>query len=84
MSLNELERANLLLKETYNYINGIIKNAYKPWIQGISTLRLTRLTLLDWPYYASFHSCTIAINGIYQWKEPNGMKQWFTVHKDGE
>ena len=52
--------------------------------QGISTLRLTRLTLLDWPYYASFHSCTIAINGIYQWKEPNGMKQWFTVHKDGE
>ena len=30
MSLNELERANLPLKETYNYMNGIIKNAYKP------------------------------------------------------
>ena len=30
MTLNELKRANLLLKETYNYINGIIKNAYKP------------------------------------------------------
>ena len=28
MSLNELEKANLLLKETHNYINGIIKNAY--------------------------------------------------------
>ena len=32
LSLNELERANLPLKETYNYMNGIIENTYKPWI----------------------------------------------------
>ena len=69
MSLNELERANLPLKETYNYMNGIIENTYKPWIAWM--FRVFPLWGQHaWPYYIdlimpSFHSCTISIYYTY-------------------
>lgn len=50
-------------------------------VQGISILRLTRLTLLDWPYYASFQSCIMVI-WYLSMEKPNGMIH--SVYRDGE